>query len=491
MAINKNDSLTCITALDEISSVITFKEKIPMVKYYMIKMELKKKLYTDKNKQEYIKPNIYFLSSEEPLCIYTEETAIKEETKEGFKLAVNLIPLVFKTETGKKENITFRHILDIISQPQNKEYLPLKVVEKIKELLKPYSRIQNDFCKMPTSPASNLIMETLEAGADIADLPNRKKQINHNTGYEVLKDGNKRLISLKNGTGTADVTIELADIEKVTGSNKPAKKLFVLSLIKANEQAIYNGQLTKDYISFPLQELLDIGFYKTPQSARKGFNSGTDILTSLKIKGKVKKSKKKGIEMDTLEVLFTGARIEKGQCFIFFNPRISWGFLTQYFTILPRYYFKLSNRASDLLYYIFYLARQHTKDIEARGYFTISFRAIQHRLQLPCEVGNTRPLQTIKQPIETAIEELEDEHSKTYGNMEFSLLPVYNEECPIAEYLDNGYLKVELKGAFASTFIAISKNTEKQITEVQKRQNRIQEKTITKKPENKVQNAEN
>lgn len=360
--------------------------------------------------------------------------------------------------------------------------------------LEPVKQSETSFYNVPDSTASNLVLDVLGAGADIADLPDRKSQVNHNTKYEVLEDGNKRLISLKNGTGTADITIELADIEKVTGSNKPAKKLFVLSLIKANEQAIHNGQLTKDYISFPLQELLDIGFYKTPQSARKGFNSGADILTSLKIKGKVKKSKKKGAEIDALEVLFTGARIERGQCFIFFNPRISWGFLTQYFTILPHYYFRLPNRASDLLYYIFFLARQHTKDIENRGYFTIGFRAIQHKLQLPNEKGLNNPQRDIKDAIEDSIEQLEEEHSKTYGNMEFSLLPVYDEDAPIAEYLDNGYLKVELKGAFASSFIAISKDTEKQITEAQKRQARIQEKAIAqataKKLENKTEQGE-
>lgn len=358
---------------------------------------------------------------------------------------------------------------------------------KAPQPLEPVKQRETSFYNVPDSTASNLVLDVLGAGADLADLPDRKRQVNHNTEYEVLEDGNKRLISLKNGTGTAEITIELADIEKVTGSNKPAKKLFVLSLIKANEQAIHNGQLTKDYISFPLQELLDIGFYKTPQSARKGFNSGADILTSLKIKGKVKKSKKKGAEIDALEVLFTGARIEKGQCFIFFNPRISWGFLTQYFTILPRYYFRLPNRASDLLYYIFFLARQHTKDIEERGYFTISFRAIQHKLQLPNEKGLNNPQRDIKDAIEDAIEQLENEHSKTYGNMEFSLLPVYDEEAPIAEYLGNGYLKVELKGAFASTFIAISKDTEKQIADYQKRQARIQEKAIAQATAKKLE----
>ena len=335
---------------------------------------------------------------------------------------------------------------------------------------------QRDFYNVPDSTASNLILETLGAGADIADLPARKRQVNHSTTLEVLESGKRRQISLK--SQKASVTIELADIDKLTGSNKPAKKLFVLALIKANEQAIHDGQLTKNYVSFPLQELIDTGFYSTPQSARKGFNAGMDTLTSLKIKGHIQQTKKKGSSVDTLEVLFTGARIERGQCTIFFNERISWSFIAQYFTILPRYYFRLPNRASDLLYYIFYLARQHTRDIEERGYFTIGFRAIQHRLQLPSEMGNNNPDRTIKQPIEEAIEQIENGHSGLYGNMEFSLLPVYDDAATISEFLENGYLKVELKGAFAQTFIEISKDTAKQIETAQKRQARITERAV-------------
>lgn len=348
---------------------------------------------------------------------------------------------------------------------------------------------QRDFYNVPDSTASNLILETLGAGAAIADLPARKRQVNHSTTLEVLESGKRRQVSLK--TQKASVTIELADIDKLTGSNKPAKKLFVLALIKANEQAIHNGQLTKNYISFPLQELIDTGFYSTPQSARKGFNAGMDTLTSLKIKGHIQQTKKKGSSIDALEVLFTGARIERGQCTIFFNERISWSFIAQYFTILPRYYFRLPNRASDLLYYIFYLTRQHTKDIEERGYFTISFRAIQHRLQLPSEVGNNNPDRTIKQPIEEAIEQIEDEHSGLYGNEDFSLLPVYDEYAPIANFLDNGYLRVELKGSFAETFIAISEDTAKQIEAAQKRQARITEKAIAINTAKKLEAEEN
>lgn len=347
---------------------------------------------------------------------------------------------------------------------------------------------ESNFYNVPDSTASNLILETLGAGENIADLPARKKQINHNTTYEVLEDGKRRQVSVINPK--AKVTIELADIDKMTGSNKPAKKLFVLSLVKANEQAIFDGQLTKDYISFPLQELIDIGFYKTPQSARTGFKAGMDALTSLKIKGHIQQTKKRGSSIDALEVLFTGANIKNGQCTVYFNPRISWSFIAQYFTILPRYYFKLPNRASDLLYYIFFLARQHTRDIEERGYFTIGFRAIQHRLQLPSEIDNGNPYRTIKQPIEEAIEELETEHSLLYGNTEFSLLPVYDEAASIKDYLDNGYLRVGLTGAFAQTYIEISKDTAKQIEQAEKRQARITEKAVAIKTAKAIEDAE-
>lgn len=344
---------------------------------------------------------------------------------------------------------------------------------------------ETSFYNVPDSPASNLVLDVLGAGADLADLPARKRQVNHATTLEVYEDGKRRQVELK--SQKASVIIELTDVDKITGINKSAKKLFVLSLIKANEQAIHNGQLTKDYISFPLQELVDIGFYKSLRSARTGFLSGADTLTSFKIKGHIQRNKKTGSTIDTLEVLFTGAKIEKNQCFIRLNYAIDWSFIAQYFTKLPSYYFRLPNRASDLLYYIFFLARQHTRDIEESGYFTIGFRAIQHKLQLPNEKGLNNPQRDIKDAIEDAIEQLEIEHSKTYSNTDFSLLPVYDEKAPIAEYLDNGHLKVGLKGAFASTFIAISKDTEKQKADYQKRQARIQEKAIAQATAKKLE----
>ena len=345
---------------------------------------------------------------------------------------------------------------------------------------------EDSFYNVPDSSASNLLMETLSAGTNIADLPARKRQINHNTKLEVYEDGKRRQIVMS--TTKSNVIIELNDIDELAGSNKPAKKLFILSLIKANQQALHNGELTKDYVTFPLSELIDIGFYKTPQSARKGFTSGMNILTSLKLRGQIEHSNKSKSIVETLEVLFTGAKIERGQCTIYLNPRINWGFIAQYFTILPLYYFRLSNRASDLLYYIFYLARQNTKQIEEKGYFNIGLRAIQHRLQLPSEINNTNPYRTIKQPIEECLEELETTHFMFFNNNEFNMLIVADDDAPIKDYLDNGYLKINFTGSFADFFITISKETKFQLKTNERKKARITEKAMIKNLEKKLDN---
>lgn len=334
------------------------------------------------------------------------------------------------------------------------------------------------FYDMPNSSASHLLFDIISAEDSIADLPARKKQVNHGTIYEVKASGDKRLVSMENYEGTAKVTVELADINKL---NKAGKKLLILSLVKANEQALHNGELTRDYISFPLQDLIHYGLYARLNGARKGFEIGTDALTSIKVKGTIRKSKKSTATIKALEVPFTGAKIENNQCYIYLNTRIDWNFLTQYFTKIPKYYFKLSNRASDLLYYIFYLARQHTREIASRDYFTISFRAIHSLLKLPSETGTQRHEQLIRRPIEDAVGEIETEHKQMYGNKEFSLELVYDEKTGISEYLDNGYLKVSLKGAFAEPFITQSQTKQKKIQQAEQKKARIEEKAIAMK----------
>lgn len=349
--------------------------------------------------------------------------------------------------------------------------------------LAPATQRANSFYSVPTSPATEGVLKVLGSGKNnLVTMNKRGKAVSHSQQIEVLQNGEKRLIKINSNAST--VELELADIEKLTGSNKTAKKLFILNLIKMNEQAYSGGTLRRNYMQFPLQELVDIGFYSTLRSARQGFNNGMDLLTSLKLKGSMKKGKK---EVATaLEVLFTGANIKNGTCTVYINERVNWAFIAAFYTVLPHYSFKLSNKAFDLILYVFYLARQNLKQIEENGCFNISLRAIQNQLQLPSEIGCINPTRDIKKPIEDAITEI-----LSYGNStEFSIQPVVDNNAPIAAYLDNGYIKITLKGSYASIFIELSKNKAKQIATAKKRRETIKEKAIAINTAKKLESEE-
>lgn len=137
----KNDIFT-LMELSEFRSLMELKATMQIGNEYIIKTEIKKNIYTRRDKKEYIPAQIYFLSTD-TLYIYTLKEAIKreltsekEEEKKEFSFNISLSPLRFKSKSGKTENINFYHILELISQPQNEEYFSQETAEKIKNILK-------------------------------------------------------------------------------------------------------------------------------------------------------------------------------------------------------------------------------------------------------------------------------------------------------------------------------------------------------------------
>jgi len=314
---------------------------------------------------------------------------------------------------------------------------------------------QERFYNMPTSGSSDLVMKALGAGSSIAALPDAQKKVSHSQSITVRESGKKRQIVAK-GNNTETI-IEIGDIEKLIGSNKAAKKMFAFALIKMNEQAFdyKSGSLYHDEIGFSLQELVDMGYYSSTRAARRGFLQAMDTLTSLKLKAVVKRGKKSYTTAPTdadgegILVMFTGAAVANNYCRVMLNYKVNWQPLFQYFTILPKFAFMLGNRPFDLLYTIFYLARQNSKQIKDKGYFTIGFRTIQQRLDLPNETDTKEPTKHIRQPIEDAIAAIEEQLAAAGQAQELIIEPVFDVRGNIREYLDNGYLKISFKGLYA------------------------------------------
>ena len=340
---------------------------------------------------------------------------------------------------------------------------------------------EDKFYNMPTSGGSDLVMKTLGAGGNVAALPEANKRVSSSQQITVRESGQKRqIISKGNNTETI---IEIGDIEKLLGSNKAAKKMFPYLLIKMNEQSFdyKSGNLHHDEVGFSLQELVDIGFYSSTRAARRGFLAAMDIITSLKLKAVVKRGKKSfttapaDAEGEGILVMFTGAAVANNYCKVMLNYKVNWQPLFQYFTILPKFAFQLGNRPFDLLYTIFYLARQNSKQIREKGYFTIRFRTLQQRLELPDEVTSPNPARDIRQPIEEAISTIEKQLAteQLTGEPELTIVPVYDPRATIRYYLENGYLKIELKGGYAQPFIEQSESRKEQIEKSTKRQQAI------------------
>lgn len=355
---------------------------------------------------------------------------------------------------------------------------------------------QEKLFSLPSSPAADMGMEILGQRDDktLAEYAVRKNALRHSKAFDVktvqgLPDG-RQIIKDHNGN---KIIIQIDDINKLAKGNTPAKTLYVFALKKANEQALNNGQLVKNKVTFSIQELVDLGCYKNKDTARKAYRKGKEILTSLKLRGKFVKGKD-DIIVDTLQVLFTGADEIKGnECALYLNPNLNWEFIAAFFTVIPSWYFALPIRAKELLYYVCFRARQELSNLKTKGYFDISFRSIQQRLNLPNEEGNANPQRTIKEPILEAvnnIEEMYNEYNKknsyNVDTPELSFLVMHNKQpidaieqydgkrtLSIKEFLDECHLRVSLAGEYLTPLLKIYTDQQKQIKAAQTRQEKL------------------
>lgn len=346
------------------------------------------------------------------------------------------------------------------------------------------------FFPMATGAAIFAMQEMLTAGGreGIENLPELKKRINHSTKYKIsegdpAKQEESGLTIMRkdwnNRRRKNYIRVGLPDnvIDKKLGYGINAKKLLLFCLQKINQQILKNGEVTREFITFPLQELIEKGFYTSQRSAQTGFKIAASIMTSIRIEGEIGFSDRKPAKhIFQLSVLFPTTKYADGQYQVFVNQQVDWSFIFQAFSILPEYYYELSNKSSELLFYIFSIARQHTEDIKERGYFTLSCRALQLAMHLPEEKKTEHPDRDIKQAILNAIDEVDAMQNKYFHDEDLLFLSLeYKEEWNIAQFLNEGYLYVGLSGSFATPFIKVEEDKIKGIKEAQRKKQKALE----------------
>lgn len=377
-----------------------------------------------------------------------------------------------------------KKLLDTSKRPEEQRPVVVVDTQPIPEITTATETaiIQRPFYNYPTSPAERLIMSIFQYGksALIKDQNGQwsgdlsSMYASHSAKIEVqeIKNTPKRRVKYTSGNETVEIT--LPDVNKLSDSKKkPAKKMFAFFLAKIAEQALDDGNLTREDILFSLKELIDYNMYENLDTARKGFKTAYEQIAPLGIEGTSVRGSKKSkthteIKQDTARFMFTGYDINNGECTIYLNSKLNWSFLVQYYTLMPKWAFGLSSRAFDLTYYIFTLARQNLSGITDRGYFTIRMSTIQNYLQIPSASPN--PRRDIIDPIDNAITEIEEaSHTE-----DFTLTPKEIGETA-SSYL-NGYLEIGMKGEYVRYYADLEKRFKKRIEQAEKRRKAIQEK---------------
>ncbi|MCQ2597667.1 MAG: hypothetical protein MJ181_07440 [Treponema sp.] len=338
----------------------------------------------------------------------------------------------------------------------------------------------DNYFTFPNGPASNQMMNVVHHAGNLDIFQQRIGENSHSTQLDIfVPNTGSTEVSQKivYKTDNTETTIQLDNVDLFSKSKKPLKKILTYTLVKLSQNNIVEDPANDVKISFPLQDFVDLGSYTSLATARQAFNQAKNPLTSIKIEGLVKDKKDRQAITDSgIEVLFTGAHIKKGIVEIYLNKRINWQlFALQYFSILPKSYFSLSDNAADSLLNISILARKRISEIKKNGHFTISFRTLQQILDLPDENKTKNPGRDIKDAILNALDEINKNNDE-----DMVIEAVYNTNGNILQFLNDGYAKVTLKNQFQEYFTELADRKNAKIEQTMKRREEIADKAKVK-----------
>ena len=307
----------------------------------------------------------------------------------------------------------------------------------------------------PSSPTIDLLQKSISNSKHLTLLADRQKDISHNARkqIELFQAADNSSIKIKQMTEdyTTEITFRFSDIEK--GLPQPAKKLFRFIATKINQQAFSNRTLRRDYVEFPLQELVDEELYGSLDSARKGFKIGMKSLMTILVEGS--RTEGRGNRQTNyqwaLGDMFRKAFIDNNTCRVQLETENNWNFIISQYEIMPNYSYKLSNRCYDLTEAIFYLARINCREIARTGQFNISFKVIQQRLALPETTAN--PGRDSKKPLKDAIRGLNDRERDESG---FRIETVCDESLSPHDWIESGFITVHFGEDYLEKYRDIS-----------------------------------
>lgn len=296
---------------------------------------------------------------------------------------------------------------------------------------------------IPSNQILNAFAECLSVSYDLDKYSVRKKTVSHGTKVIVSENEYKTVVY--------KVEDSLIEICLPYGTDTPdkAEKVLAFLLFLANAGDCF-GKNTR--LIFRVRDIVDIGIYSTVKGAKYGIDSCLKYLTECRIRYKLCDGEKKSAAPKRIPIV-SNVEYHRGMYTVDFLPGISLSNLSSYL-ILPNEYFSLSHRSSVLLMYICYLARQNIRKIEKDGAFCISNKAVSMRLNLPESDQNRNANKTVKGEIEKSADSINISCGR-YFNVTVVSGPLNT----VRDFVDHGYLRIEVKGEYREKLLKIYKNT--------------------------------
>lgn len=316
-----------------------------------------------------------------------------------------------------------------------------------------------DLYQLPNDAALKSLHDVFAAGGTIpASLTSTKAEWSMEEGTN--KHGNPYL-KLVRTTGRSTETFVITNPENVIPGKTNVARQRGSALMRKLTPYVFqkaNQQSYPDEIMIDLEELVDLGMYGNIDSAWKALSAWQERMSTTDV------SVKRGRQGAEGGILFYHRRRKQGVAYISVNPRISLRVFAQQWTIFPSWAYSLSQRAFDLVFHIFYVARQNVGKIAETGSFRISLKALLAPMGLPTPEEakrGRRYKQLIKDPIKDAVREVEEKVASTpEARGCLTLIPMWNDAArEIDEWL-NGTIEVRMVDKYASSFIELHEKSQ-------------------------------
>ena len=375
-----------------------------------------------------------------------EYIALHGDPEEKYRDSINKLIVNYKGEADEHGFLPSIDdmLLRLLEEPEIRKLLERKNIPAISSV--PNGESINFFYKVLSSKGGRI--------------PQASKKNRHE---EIITERKKKddilRVTRNNKQKESSISVTITQTESfLSKQNKTFAKVLTFVLEKMTAQHF------ESEVTFSLQEMVDRGMYSSVNNALRGAKSFFEQQKQTTLSGSIKVGRKTISQEGG--VIFYHYKIKNGYVTFFVNDNFKPAFIANYFTVLPSFAYGLSNNAFLLVRYIFSIARQNVDSIRKKGSFTLSFNSIRENIGLPSveEVKNRKYKQFIIEPIEKAIEEIEDklmtlEEAKDCA---FTITPYGTDTSNIMEWLQ-GYIEIGLKGDFSKTFVKLAEKTEEEI----------------------------